>query len=408
MFDVCVEKGALMKALNYLECAVSKDNPYIMMSMDSNGILQMFTTDFVHTARISLITSSKCQNETCPLLNFKMFKSIISTIPDIEFVTIKDCGNVEVSYGMHKPVKLNPMSNISRPAFTRNFTSQQADDTSYIPSNVIFNAVKNAYKVTDNKGGYQVLSCVKVETDGYDVSSVAYNDEDKCIFYSVDKSPDLNATAQFLIEPSGILKVISCIAPFFDTVVLSQTSSTLKVSSASLKGASPWYCSIDYFISRLNAPHPLNITKIKSALPNEFAKLSTSDFKEAISRVKAIQEKVTANSLPRYATVDVNNDVMSVKYSSSFGEIDEDIILDNTVSANFLAAFNPSTISKIIDMISSNPVHSDKVYIGKTTQGNNYVISNILPTSSTDEVLADTQTFVVAGMAQSTQQAPNP
>ena len=388
MFSMSIEQASLMKALSYLEFAIGKQTPWLMMNTESTGIVQMFTTDNNQFAVLNMITSSgQSQHEDCPILDFKKFKAIVSTIPATEFVDVVDNGNgVDISYGIRRPTKLNGI-NAQRPQKVSPIMPSSNEIT--IPVDAMIKISQNASIIVDNdSSATPIFSCMHVSTDQLNVIASAYDATNKRIFCQTVQSALQNPKQQYLLEAQKVLKVAKTVQPFFDTLVVNKDAALIKIEPIDIKnGQAPWFSSLVYYVRQVVGNYPTTIAKMFKVMPNEFAEVNCDEVMMTLNKVKAIHENI-AGAASTAIDLHLYNDLMEINYSSTYGEVADEIALENQVSFDITAKMN---YQKLADIVKG--LNSKTIYIGEPNGSpGNYIIRNDLSN-------ANTAMFMVAGLS---------
>lgn len=374
MFNMTIEQKSLMKALSFLEGGIGKSAPYLYMNTESAGIVQMFTTDGTQYTTVDMISSSTSStNEDCPILDFKKFKTIVSTIPESEFVEVKDngSGSVNISYGIRKPMKLNGLNIGRAQKLSPNLPS--ANEIT-LPANKMYSIAKNASIVVDKDNTTVIYRCMRVEVSGYDINATALDYTNKRIFCQKEQAVVGNRNGVIMIEAPRLAKVISNIEPFFDSIIINQDASIISVEPTDIKsGLSPWFSSLTYYVRQVAGNFPTTISQMFANAPTEYAEVNSEELEATLGKVKAIHENIVGIQSSA-VDIHVHDDLMEVNYASTYGEISDEIALENQMSMDFTCKVNYLGLLDIIKSFGTKTFYISEM---PGTAGN-YILRNDL------------------------------
>lgn len=361
MFNIQILQSTLMSVLNYLEPTVGKNamnlgDDCISMISTNTGTCEFFTSNTIEFAKLEAICANATVPDKAPYVNFKRLKSIISTIAPTEYVTLSDSGTNEllISWAMKKtPIKLagnlNGMISVptvfmTPPAVMNDIPAQFLRDAAIKASNIIQDSVANT-----------LMNCIKLHIGNPDVTVEAIDINTKRTFFMSQQIGNASVPETYHLEASKLAKALKMFEDYPDIELGTDNSLTL-IKSTSPK---PSNCKtsdiIDtmYAIRNLSGTFPL-ISQYYSPtyLPVEYITVNKSELLNSIARIKAVVDNSTTVS-PTIG-IKVDKGEFNLNYTSVYGEIDDMVDTDNSVTTPFGANFNYKNFEEIIKNIPSN------------------------------------------------------
>lgn len=394
MFDITIEQKVLAKALEYLEPTVGKNatglgDNCISMETTGNGSVKMYTTNTLEfTALESIVSAGGNTQEKAPLVDFKRFKGIIASIPENEFVSLKASVNdLLINFSLKKtPIKLVGCNNGIIPLPTNQFPMS---GTITIPKTVIKQAVDSASNIVTDNASAPIYNCMRIATNGMAVEVTALDITGKRTFAQVSTATNNNPTNQVLVEVSKLRKSMK-IFEDFNEMEFNMDNSMVCVTGTDI--VSQYYqktngmiTGISYYIRRITGNYPTNILNNFSPAPTEFAEINKNEIVNCISRVKAIEDS-TSNGIIGF---EVDGSSTIITANSAYGNIEDNIGLENSISSSFATMFKHSHLNDIIKTIGT-----DTFEIGRLP---NHPTMYVVKTKGSSDVM-----FTISGMAAST------
>ena len=356
MFDITIEQKTLAKALEYLEPTVGKGGSNlgencISMKTTGNGSIEMYTTNSIEFTKLEAIVSfGGNTQEQAPYVDFKRFASIIKSIPENEIISIKENVNdLMINYALKKtPIKLVGDTNGMIPLPTNQFP---ASSVMSIPKSFITEALNNVCSIIVDSASTPIYNCMRIFTDAMNIEVTALDMNGKRTFTQSGLATGSNPTSDVLIEASKFKKSIKIFEDYTEIEMsmdnnMIHVSGDVPVSSYSQK-TKGMIMEIEYFARRLNGAYPTNITSTFSPLPTEFAEINKEELLNSFSRVKAIEDSSTNGNIG----FELNNGDIIITTSSAYGNLEDVIPLENSVSSSFKATFKHSSLSDIMKVI---------------------------------------------------------
>lgn len=394
MFDISIEQKVLMKALDYLEPTVGKNatglgDNCICMKTTGTGSVEMYTTNTVEVTKLeAIISAGGATKDTAPYVDFKRFKTIISSIPDNEVVSIKaNVNDLLINFALKKtPIKLVGCNNGMIPLPTNNFT-----DTIIVPKNFVSNAVNNVCSIITDSSSTPIYNCMRIFTSNMGVEVTALDMADKRTFVQSGTATNNNPQQDVLLEASKLKKSLKLFEDY-NELKLSMDNTTVcimgddPVSNYAQK-TKGMITDITYFARRLTGAFPANIKANFNPMPVEFVEINKEEILNCFTRIKAIEDK-TSNGIIGF---EVNNNNCILTFNSSYGNVEDNIATENNVTRTFKTMFKYESISDIMKVIGTDtfeigvlPNHPT-MYVIKSTGSNDvmFTVPGITNTTAT-------------------------
>ena len=359
MFDITIEQSVLAKALEYLEPTVGKGNSNlgencISMVTTGNGSIKMYTTNSVEFTELEAIVSfGGNTQEQAPYVDFKRFAAIIKSIPANEVVSIKaNVNDLMINFALKKtPIKLVGDSNGMIPLPTNQFPSTGAMT---IPKQLLGDALNNVCTIITDSVATPIYNCMRIFTDQTNVEITALDMTGKRTFAQSGLATGMNPTADILIEASKLKKSFKIFEDYTEIEMVMDNnmiriSGDVPVNNYSQKSKG-MITDIIYYARRLNGSYPTNIKSTFNPLPTEFSEISKEELLNSLSRVKALEDSSTGGNIG----FEVNGGTAVITTTSAYGNLEDSITAENTISSSFKTTFKYASLSDIMKVINTN------------------------------------------------------
>lgn len=359
MFDITIEQSVLAKALEYLEPTVGKGNSNlgencISMMTTGNGSIKMYTTNSVEFTELEAIVSfGGNTQEQAPYVDFKRFAAIIKSIPANEVVSIKaNVNDLMINFALKKtPIKLVGDSNGMIPLPTNQFSSTGAMT---IPKQLLGDALNNVCTIITDSVATPIYNCMRIFTDQTNVEITALDMTGKRTFAQSGLATGMNPTADILIEASKLKKSFKIFEDYTEIEMVMDNnmiriSGDVPVNNYSQKSKG-MITDIIYYARRLNGSYPTNIKSTFNPLPTEFSEISKEELLNSLSRVKALEDSSTGGNIG----FEVNGGTAVITTTSAYGNLEDSITAENTISSSFKTTFKYASLSDIMKVINTN------------------------------------------------------
>lgn len=359
MFDITIEQSVLAKALEYLEPTVGKGNGNlgencISMATTGNGSIEMYTTNSIEFTKLEAIVSFGGNTvEQAPYVDFKRFAAIVKTIPANEVISIKaNVNDLMINFSLKKtPIKLVGDSNGMIPLPNNQFPSS---GIMVIPQVLLKDALDNVCSIITDSVSTPIYNCMRIATDQANVEITALDMSGKRTFAQTGLATGSNPTTDILIEASKLKKSFKIFEDYTE-IEMSMDNNMIRINgdvpvSSYAQKTKGMITEISYYARRLNGSYPANIRSTFNPLPTEFSEINKEELLNSISRVKALEDNSTGGNIG--FEVNGNNAVIAV--SSAYGNLEDNITTENTISSSFKTTFKYASLSDIMKVINAN------------------------------------------------------
>ena len=393
MFDITIEQSVLMKALEFLEPTVGKNanslgDNCIAMSTTGNGSIEMYTTNTVEFTKLEAIVAiGGNTKETAPYVDFKRFKGIISSIPPTEMVSIQaKINDLDINYGLKKvPIKLVGCNNGMLSLPTNQFPSSTMIT---IPKEYVVEAINQVSCIITDNDAAPIYNCMRIATNGLTVDFTAVDTIAKRTFVKTITNTQNNPVSEVLLEISKIKKSLKIFEDYQDLdMYMDQTA--IRIDGMSIKNNTPktkgMINGVTYFTRRLTGAFPTNIKQSFSVLPTEFCEINKSEVFSSFTRIKALEDQSTGGQIG----FEVSGNSCIITMSSSYGQVEDMITMENTVTKSFKTVFKHQNLSDIMKVIDT-----DTFEIGVMP---NFPTNYIIKRKGSNDVMFTVPTMIGAG-----------
>jgi DNA polymerase III sliding clamp (beta) subunit (PCNA family) len=359
MFDISIEQRVLMKALEYLESTVGKNSTglgdnCIAMTTTGNGSVEMYTTNTTEFTKLEAIVAvGGNTQDTAPYVDFKRFKAIISSIPSNEVVSLKASVNdLLINFALKKtPIKLVGCNNGMIPLPSNQFPSATMVT---VPKRFVEQATNNACSIITDSASTPIYNCIRIFTSNMNVEVTALDMTNKRTFVQEGTATNNNPQQDILLEASKFKKSLK-IFEDFNELEFYMDQNMVRVDGTDI--ISSYYqktqgmiSNISYFARRLTGAFPSNIKSSFSVMPTEFCELSKDEILNCFTRIKAIEDQTSNGTIG----FEIANNNAIITLNSSYGNIEDSIQTENTVSQSFKTVFKHESINDIMKVIETD------------------------------------------------------
>lgn len=359
MFDITIEQSVLAKALEYLEPTVGKGNGNlgencISMATTGNGSIEMYTTNSIEFTKLEAIVSFGGNTvEQAPYVDFKRFAAIVKTIPANEVISIKaNVNDLMINFSLKKtPIKLVGDSNGMIPLPNNQFPSS---GIMVIPQALLKDALDNVCSIITDSVSTPIYNCMRIATDQANVEITALDMSGKRTFAQTGLATGSNPTTDILIEASKLKKSFKIFEDYTE-IEMSMDNNMIRINgdvpvSSYAQKTKGMITEISYYARRLNGSYPANIRSTFNPLPTEFSEINKEELLNSISRVKALEDNSTGGNIG----FEVNGNTAVITVSSAYGNLEDNITTENTISSSFKTTFKYASLSDIMKVINAN------------------------------------------------------
>lgn len=359
MFDITIEQSVLAKALEYLEPTVGKGNGNlgencISMATTGNGSIEMYTTNSIEFTKLEAIVSFGGNTvEQAPYVDFKRFAAIVKTIPANEVISIKaNVNDLMINFSLKKtPIKLVGDSNGMIPLPNNQFPSS---GIMVIPQALLKDALDNVCSIITDSVSTPIYNCMRIATDQANVEITALDMSGKRTFAQTGLATGSNPTTDILIEASKLKKSFKIFEDYTE-IEMSMDNNMIRINgdvpvSSYAQKTKGMITEISYYARRLNGSYPANIRSTFNPLPTEFSEINKEELLNSISRVKALEDNSTGGNIG----FEINGNTAVITVSSAYGNLEDNITTENTISSSFKTTFKYASLSDIMKVINAN------------------------------------------------------
>lgn len=399
MFDISIEQHVLMKALEYLEPTVGKNTTALgdnclSMRTTGNGSIEMYTTNTVEFTKLeAIVAMGGNTQDIAPYVDFKRFKTIISSIPKNEIVSIKaNVNDLLINFALKKtPIKLVGCGNGMIPLPNNQFPSSTMVT---VPKEFVVQAINNACSIITDSVSAPIYNCIRIFTSNMKVEVTALDMTNKRTFVHEGVATNNNPQQDVLLEASKFKKSLKLFEDF-NELELYMDQNMVRVDGTDIVNShfqktKGMITNISYFARRLTGAFPANIKANFNPMPTEFCQLNKEELINCFTRIKAIEDQTNAGIIG----FEITNNSAVITLNSAYGNIEDSIDTENTVSKTFKTTFNYESLNDIIKTIDA-----DVFEIGiLPNHPTNYVIK---AKGSSNNIM-----FTIPGMATSASATP--
>ena len=306
MFDIEIDSTDLADAIKYVsktigESSVGKNLECISCIDTGNFTLQVCTNSIKESSIIEvvLIRGSSNGPEQMPIVDFKRFNSIVSTIPS--GVTVKIQGDnanniVNISYGNKKPIKLvSTASSFIAPVNNNSLNPAgiNLSPVAVIDTDILTDALFNISKILKEDITNPMANCIRIETsNNTDVEITAIDAMNNRSYYRKDTNSDINSNSVIVLEAIKLAKVIDMFGSF-PQIEISQDNNSVSLRGFGAIRPNSKNTNITesiYNASKRNGTFPPQIKNFFVGKAVEYAVVNKSDFETSLLQAKALDD----------------------------------------------------------------------------------------------------------------------
>lgn len=396
MFNISIEQKVLMKALEYLEPTVGKNatglgDNCISMTTTGNGSVEMYTTNTLEFIKLEAIVAvGGNTQDVAPYVDFKRFKTIISSIPANEIVSLEaNINDILINFSLKKtPIKLVGCTNGMIPLPNNQFPTANIVT---VPKNFIMQATNNVCSVVTDNVATPIYNCMRIFTSNMGVEITALDMTNKRTFAQSGNATGNNPQQEILIEASKFKKSLKLFEDY-NELEFYMDQNMIRVDG--IDPVSQYYqktagmiTNVSYFARRLSGAFPTNIKASFTPMPVEFAEISKEELQNCFTRIKAIEDQTSGGIIG--FEIDGNNAIISL--NSAYGNVEDNITIENTISRTFKTLFKYENLNDIMKVISTDTIEIGVLpnhptnYVIKTKGSSDvmFTVSGIVGASST-------------------------
>lgn len=388
MFDVTIQQKDLMKALTYLEPTVGKNSQNLgdnclAMETTAIGSMKMMTNNTIEFSYLEVIVGSGATTvEKAPYVDFKRFKAIVASIPENEYISLKQQVNdLLINFSLKPtPIKLVGCGNGFLPIPTMSNTQSLT-----IPKNFFEQALNGSCSIIEESQSTPIYNCVRIATNAQEVEITGLDYGTKRMFMNTFQATQNNPQIDVLVEAGKLKKSLKAFEDF-NELQFEMDGSTVCVTGAdpvqNYNRKAGNISDMKYFCRRNTGVYPTNIAQSFVPGPAEYSEINKEDLMNAIARAKAVEDTSGGQHAVSFK-VDGSNVVMAL--GSAYGNVEDNIKAENSVTRQINAVFKYDHLADILKVIDDATVE-----IGCLPNHPSYYV--VRPKSGS------TSAFTIAGM----------
>lgn len=358
MFDITIEQKTLMKALEYLEPTVGKNannlgDNCVSIRTTGNGSVEMYTTNTLEFTKLEAIVSNGGNTqEQAPFIDFKRFKNIIASIPANEHVSLQaNVNDLLINFSLKPtPIQLNGCNNGMLPLPTSTFNNPPM----VIPKNLMLEALGCACSIITDNASAPLYNCVRIATDGTNVEFTCLDYLGKRTFTKTGTATSNNGQLDVLVEASKLKKSMK-IYEDFGELELYMDANIVRIDCTDIvsqhqQKTGGMITDISYFARRVNGVYPVNIAQNFMPAPTEFSEINKEELLNSITRAKALEDSTCQNTI----RFEVTGNNVIVALNSAYGNIEDTITAENSVTKQIASVFKYEHLSDIMKVINTD------------------------------------------------------
>lgn len=357
MFSVSIEQSTLMKALEYLEPTVGKNSTgqgdnCIGMRTTGNGSMEMYTTNTLEFTKLeAIVAMGGSTQEVAPHVDFKRFKTIISSIPSYEIVSLEaNVNDLLINFSLKK----TPLKLVGCTTGMMSLPNVTAASPVTIPIASVKTATDNVCSIITNNANTPIYDCMRIYTNNIDIEVTAIDVTGKRTFVQLDTGTTNNPTQEILLEAHKFKKSLKLFEDYRE-LEFYMTQNMVLVAGADImptyyqktKGMIDNVC---YYARRLSGAFPTNIRANFKQLPTEFAEIGREELLNCFTRVKAIEDQTSGGLIG----FEANKGNVVVTLNSAYGNIEDSIATENSIVKTFKTVFKYDNLSDIMKVMDSD------------------------------------------------------
>lgn len=398
MFNITLEAGILLNALNYLEPTVGKassNTTYncIFMESTSTGSVILTTTNGTELTKVELIVAIGTQQpELAPIIDFKRFKNIITSIPESDHVTLKqDPNNTTQLVIQHINKNITLVGNAI--GASTNPVCNGTPIAVSIPVKEMETAINNCASIVKPDAKNGIFNYCMLATDGTkcNFEMTAYDATNVRMVANSGSTSTMNPFINEFIDIHKFKKSLKIFEDFFEVKLSSYTNLNVFTgadprAAAECKSGG-MVVSVTYYTAKPSATNtfPTNISATCNEKLNGTILVGKEELLSSINNVKAIDDDLSQHS----AKIEYGNGTVKVSSTSLYGSVENSFKTDNvnSIHQNINAAFKYDLLSDIIRSIPTEDVEiaslpkNPSYFVIKPAQSTNaiYIVPSIAP-----------------------------
>lgn len=385
MFNIQIAKDDLAEALSYVESTVGNnsqnfgDDCVSITDMGTNT-LDIYTTNGIEFSRVQVVLTSGSSGKTerMPYVNYKRFKSMIDSIPDREYISIKATVNdIEINYGTRKkPLKLTGSTNGIIPL------PQNSGAVITINKDIVENGLTQACSIIKDDTNSALTNCIRIHTDAFNVEITAVDIKNNRMFVHKGVTTESN-NGDVIIEANKFKKAFKLFKDFRDLEFECGTN-VIKVSGADpVNRSSQMIMGVEYYSRVLAGNYPTTVGAMFNNV-TEFAVVNKDELKSSLIRINAIEDNTIGSGTME---LKIDKNMVNIVKTSQYGTVEDSFSLENEIGTPIIETFKAKPLAEVLKNFTDNGTYGtpNTFEIGKSNSNSNanyYVLKETGATGS--------------------------
>lgn len=364
MFNATVQKEHLETVLKLLSSTVGdnsqgfNDDCISIVPSANLNTLVLCTTDTINFTKCEVLCGLCQTPDPAPLVNFKRFEKIISSIPNGEMITLKETKQnvLTVSYKLNSGVSLTGIGGTFN-TLIPNFSNTNVS----IGTQFLKESVTEANSIIQNDGKPSLYNCVSIKTSNLlDIEVVGIDTKSNRAYINTIKSSTSNPDSEFIIDAQALKSVIGLFDGYSEVLLCKNSNDTMIKITPDTSTLIPDLSSdhITNFVTSIEYYRRIIVGTFSPIISKKFAmgvlqntSVNIKELQGSLKRVLALED---GNSGHQYVGLTAN-DKINITYTSTYGEISESLISGNPL-ANQTGGKYPT--KALLELLSTNTEES--------------------------------------------------
>ena len=352
MFSIQIAKKDLAEALSYVESTVGNNSQNlgddcISLTDLGNNILEIYTTNGIEFSKINVVLTSGSSGtqEKMPYVNFKRFKTMIDSIPDNEYVSIKATVNdIEINYGTRKKaLKLTGSTNgmIQLPTNING-------NTLTINKSIIDKGLAGACSIIKDDGSSSLNNCIRIFTSAFGVEITAVDIKNNRMFVHNGTTTESN-NGEVLIEAQKFKKAFKLFTGFNDLEFECGTN-VVRVAGTDIVSSSQMIVEAEYYARTLAGNYPKNVSAMFNNVP-EYCVMNKDELKASLTRINAIEDTTIGSGTMELS---IGKNLVNIVKRSQYGTVEDSFNAENEIGYKIKDTFKAKPLAEVLKNFTDN------------------------------------------------------
>ncbi len=352
MFNIQIAKKDLAEALAYVESTVGNNSQNlgddcVSLTDLGNNILEIYTTNGIEFSKVNIVLTNGTSGsvEKMPYVNFKRFKTMIDSIPDSEYVSIKsNVKDIEINYGTRKKaLKLTGSTNgmIQLPTAINGAILT-------INKSVIEKGLAGACSIIKDDGNSSLTNCIRIFTNAFDVEITAVDIKNNRMFVHKGNTTESNS-GEVLVEANKLKKAFKLFTGFND-LELECGTSVVRIAGADATNSSQMIVEAEYYARTLAGNYPKNVSAMFNNVP-EYCVMNKDELKASLTRINAIEDNIIGSGTMELS---INKNLVNIVKRSQYGTVEDSFNAENEIGYKIKDTFKAKPLAEVLKNFTDN------------------------------------------------------